>query len=358
MHVAPLTYDEMCVLHGAIDVSLRTARTTMPIVNVPATTLLRLMAEVEGARLAAKDAADMNAELERDLADLEASDPAVAAAAANLERVKAEILGGAHIPASVHFGPSGADVTALARAVSLVAYHDSLTHHADCANVVTAGYAHGVEDCDCGQEEAETAIAKAVGIARRIVAGDPGPAPGTHEVFCASQEIDEARGVFTGAACDCKYAAPASPRSADLADLKLIGTVAPRPCPRCSGTLTDVIAKDGSCVEAERCDSCGGRWWFDPPRPIAASPRSAGEVVGEQSWADLDLDQVCQWIAHAHREESATVSIPVDVASEMAYQVRTLGAMMSYCRACKSAPGETCRTERACGERRKRVPHG
>lgn len=46
-------------------------------------------------------------------------------------------------------------------------------------------------------------------------------------------------------------------------------------CPRCTGTLTDVIAKDGSCVEAEACASCGGRWWFDPPRSLGAAIRAA-----------------------------------------------------------------------------------
>lgn len=39
-------------------------------------------------------------------------------------------------------------------------------------------------------------------------------------------------------------------------------------CPRCDGRLRLEPLADGSGLRGERCDGCGARWAFDPPRVI------------------------------------------------------------------------------------------
>ena len=37
-------------------------------------------------------------------------------------------------------------------------------------------------------------------------------------------------------------------------------------CPRCNKReLVNVVADDGSCIEAEQCLACNGSWWFQIP---------------------------------------------------------------------------------------------
>lgn len=45
-------------------------------------------------------------------------------------------------------------------------------------------------------------------------------------------------------------------------------------CPRCPGMLHACVADDDKSWEADRCARCGGRWWHDPPKLVAAVPKT------------------------------------------------------------------------------------
>lgn len=49
-------------------------------------------------------------------------------------------------------------------------------------------------------------------------------------------------------------------------------------CPRCKRShLRPVLSLDGTAWEADRCDVCGGSWWFNVPKP--APPRAPVRLI-------------------------------------------------------------------------------
>lgn len=44
------------------------------------------------------------------------------------------------------------------------------------------------------------------------------------------------------------------------------------PSGACPGRLRPVLSADGTAWEAEQCDACNGRWWYQVPRSPSGLP--------------------------------------------------------------------------------------
>lgn len=82
-------------------------------------------------------------------------------------------------------------------------------------------------------------------------------------------------------------------------------------CARCGGRLCAVVASDGSCWEADRCESCGASWWHNPPSSIellrtraiaAVRIVKAHDETAPGMLAELDRLRAIEAVAIAYRD--------------------------------------------------------